>query len=62
MSTHNAFDHLILHVHAVDLEYMVAEVESLKPALLTQQNNYGTARPVQTLSIQLPGHTHTDIK
>lgn len=33
--THNSFDNLIFHVNPVDLEHMVAEVQSFKAALLT---------------------------
>jgi len=51
--THDALDVVIFLVNTVHLENVVAEVEGLKPALLTQEHNNGTASPVQSLPKQL---------
>lgn len=57
-TTYNAFNIFIFHVHSVDLQNVVTEIQGFKSALLTQQYNECTACPVQTLSKQLSGKTY----
>lgn len=43
----------ILAINPLDTEYVVTEVQTLEPPLLSQQYNHGTASPVETLTEQL---------
>ena len=52
--TYDAIDVFIDTIDLVDLEDVVAEIESLKPPLLFEEGDEGTPSPVQTLPIALP--------
>ena len=46
-------DVLVLAVHPLDAEDVVAEVETLEPPLLGEQHDHDAARPVEALAEQL---------
>jgi len=49
---YNSFAFLVHCVNLVNAHEMVAEVDSLKMSLLTQQDDQGAASPVQTFAKQ----------
>ena len=46
-------DVLVLAIHPLHSEDVVAEVQTLEPPLLRQQHDHNTSRPIETLSKQL---------
>lgn len=52
--THHSLRVAIFAVNFMDPDNMVAEIECLKPSLLTQQSNKDTASPLQSLSTPFP--------
>ncbi len=52
--THNALDVLVLPVHLLHPEDVVAEIEALEAPLLTEEDDHDAPGPVQTLAEQLP--------
>ena len=55
--THDALNIFIFSIDPVHAENVIREVESLEPALLSQQHDHGTAGPVQPLAKQLSANT-----
>jgi hypothetical protein len=54
ISTYNSFAGLILLIHSVNPQQMVAEIKRFKSPLLVEKNNKATSGPVQSLAKQLP--------
>ena len=52
--THDALHSFVLAVHLLHPDDVIAEVESLEPALLVEQYQHAAASPVQALSKHLP--------
>lgn len=53
--THHILDDLVFAVLPLDFEQVVAKVEEVEAALLSEQHDDGAARPVQPIPEALPG-------
>ena len=60
-ATYDSLDVLVLAVHLLHPEDVVAEVQALEAALLVQEDDHHAAGPVQALPEQLPEENY-DIK
>lgn len=49
----NSFNILVFSIHPLNPEYVVAEVETFKPPLLSEEGDHDSTRPVESLSEQL---------
>lgn len=55
LAAYHILDDLILPVLPLDLQQVVTEVKQVEATLLAQQDDDGTAGPVQTITKTLPG-------
>lgn len=55
MSAYHVLNDLILPILPLHLQQMVTEVKQVKAPLLAQQDDDGTAGPVQAITEALPG-------
>jgi len=63
LTVQHAYNSTAVFVHCVNLvnaHEMIAEVKSLEMTLLTQQDDQGTACPVQTLTKQRSATTESE--